>query len=96
MARRYVRTWDRAPGRVTLTLDVEFESTGYDDPGIAHLPPEMCFPPDSDEERRITGVRVDEVEANDLIEALEACEEVMRAVRRQPLDTRSHESWRLV
>ena len=37
-------------------VEIHFTACGYDDPGVCSGPPEVCYPPESDEERLIERV----------------------------------------
>jgi hypothetical protein len=39
-------------------LVIEFESSGYYDPGKTYGPPENCYPPEGDDEREVTDVYI--------------------------------------
>ena len=39
-------------------LCIDFESSGYYDPGVCSGPPEKCFPPERDEERLVMAVYI--------------------------------------
>jgi hypothetical protein len=42
----------------TYMLEIGFLSTGYDDTGVLSGPPEGCYPPESEDERRVDWVSV--------------------------------------
>ena len=43
---------------VTMEMVVEWESTGYYDPGVCSGPPEKCYPPEGEDERTVTGAYI--------------------------------------
>ena len=48
----------RSESSDTITLELEFSSSGYYDSGQLHGEPETCYPPESEEDRQLEAARL--------------------------------------
>lgn len=56
LLRQYL-TGDEIFDEIPADIFITFRSTGYYDPGNTYGPPEICYPPEEDDERTMLGVR---------------------------------------
>jgi len=54
------RSWSGVTGTASEggILEVDFTSSGYEDPGRVYGPPEDCYPPEGEEEREVVTARL--------------------------------------
>ena len=79
-------------GETVGEVTIFFVCSGYDDPGITTGPAEKCYPPESDEERIVTGITVGNVDLpDDVVRELENEKWVQEAIYSVVIDPADYE-----